>query len=99
MYEVKRWHCSHCTKVLSKKADMARHEKLCPRNPESKSCGTCGHLTMVAHYVDHPELGKVNHPEPKCELGRFRHDNRTPRNPFGMRSNCPYHVTDPYRFN
>lgn len=97
MHEVKRWHCGYCTKVLSKKADMARHEKLCPRNPESKSCGTCEYLTTttVPSQTDPHSVREV----PVCELGQFRQDNRTPRNPFGMRSNCPYHVTDPYRFN
>ena len=98
MYEVKRFHCSYCRKVLSKKSDMAEHEKVCPRNPESKSCGTCEHLVMVPHFVYHPEFGKINIPEPECELNQFSTDNRTQRNPYGMRSNCPCHVTDPYRF-
>ena len=99
MHVVKRFHCSYCTKVLSKKSDMERHEKYCPRNPESKSCGTCEHLEMVDNYVNHPEMDHpVNIPIPKCELNQFRSDNRTARNPHGMRSNCPFHVVDPYRF-
>ena len=99
MYEVKRFHCSYCTKVLSKKADMVRHEQFCPRNPESKSCGTCEHLRMVPQLVDHPEFGRLKLQKPVCELNQFRKDNRTARNPHGMRSNCPYHVTDPYLFD
>ena len=96
MYEVKRWHCSYCTKVLSKKSDMARHEKRCPRNPESKSCGTCAHL------VNKVIRGNGVKPDAAvsiCELRKFDPARRTPRNPFGLRSNCPFHVTDPYRFD
>ena len=97
MHEVKRWHCAFCTKVLSKKGDMARHEERCPRNPESKSCGTCEHLLMdtVPSPTDPHSVREV----PYCELAKFSADNRTPRNPFGLRSNCPFHVTDPYRFD
>lgn len=99
MYEVKRFHCDYCRKVLSNKSYMERHEKFCPRNPDSRSCGTCEHLVMVDHFVDHPEADHpVNIPIPTCELNKFSTDNRTERNPHGMRSNCPFHVLDPYRF-
>ena len=97
MYEVKRFHCAFCTKVLSKKADMARHERLCPRNPETKSCGTCAHLMMRP--VPSELIPGAVREVPYCELAKFSADNRTPRNPYGMRSNCPNHVTDQYRFN
>lgn len=94
MHEVKRWHCSYCTKVLSKKSDMAEHEKRCPRNPESKSCGTCGHFTTKSGVLPNG----MYYEQPVCEIGQFEQRNRTQRNPYGMRSNCPCHVTDPYRF-
>ena len=96
MREVKRWHCGYCTKVLSKKTDMERHEKFCPRNPESKSCGTCEHLKRAA--VPSKEIPGAVREIPMCELEQFSTDNRTERNPYGMRSNCPFHKTDPYRF-
>lgn len=97
MHEVKRYHCAHCTKVLSKKSDMAKHEQRCPRNPESKSCGTCEHLMM--RRVPSEATPDAFREIPECELNQFSKDNRTARNPYGMRSNCPYHVVDPYRFN
>lgn len=97
MHEVKRWHCSYCTKVLSKKSDMERHEKFCPRNPDSRSCGTCEYLLMDT--VPSPTDPHAVREVPRCELDKFRTDNRTERNPHGMRSSCPFHVIDPYRFN
>ena len=75
---------------------MARHEKLCPQNPDSKSCGTCEHFynKIVRGSGDTPDTAVS-----VCAVGEFDPARKTDRNPFGMRSNCPFHVVDPYRFN
>lgn len=91
MHQVKRYHCDYCRRTLAKKSDMEKHEKRCPHNPESRSCGTCAHLTYHTERCDTREI-------PVCELGQFDPGKRTERNPYGMRSDCPSHATDPYRF-
>lgn len=96
MHEVKRYHCDHCTKVLSKKSDMVKHERRCPRNPESRSCGTCLYLT---YKILRGDSATPDTAVSICELGQFDPARKTKRNPYGLRSNCPYYVVDPYRFN
>ena len=91
MRVVKRFQCDFCKKVLSKKSDMEKHEERCPRNPATKSCGTCSHLrhTSDAHGFD----------TVYCEMAAFSAENRTDRNPLGLRSMCPCYARDQYRFN
>lgn len=91
MHIVKRYHCDHCRRTLSRKSDMEKHEKRCPHNPGSRSCGTCAHMIYRTERGEHRDI-------PICEIGQFDQEKTSERNPYGLRSNCPHHITDPYRF-
>lgn len=88
MYTVKRFHCDYCNLTRANKTQMAQHEKICIRNPESKSCGTCENLTYATERGEHKTV-------PVCRLAKFDPGKITERNPCGMRTGCPFHKTDP----
>lgn len=85
MYTVKRFHCGFCKKTLSKKSEMAAHEKICPLNPESRSCGTCSNFERIAD-----ENGREI---PHCAIGKMTPNPDSHKNPYGMKSNCIFHHT------
>ena len=45
MYKVEAYRCDHCNKLKASKSNMKKHESICFRNPESKSCITCVSFT------------------------------------------------------
>ena len=74
---VKRYQCPHCSRTHSKKAAATAHIARCWRNPDTKSCKTCRHLTPPEEgpYPEHPGW-----PE-QCDVKRSLTN--------GLRTGCP----------
>jgi len=45
------WKCGHCSKTGKEWYKMAKHEKNCQFNPETKHCCSCGNSVDEPFYV------------------------------------------------
>lgn len=65
--------CDFCPKrrPFKVKSSCVRHEKNCYRNPQTRSCKTCGNFEMVTDYRDYLQGGEhvqVDFQSPSCKL-------------------------------
>jgi hypothetical protein len=88
MYQVKAYHCDFCRKILANAARMTVHEKICLKNPETRSCATCLHLQEKNVSSGDGEQKTTDF---YCELYKMIPENeRTKRNPLGLRTKCEF---------
>lgn len=84
MHKVDRFHCDFCRKTMASPYAMAKHEKVCPKNPASHSCGTCKNFSREIQALDNG----LEYTVPVCLVNAFDRNPENQRNPYGMKSNC-----------
>ena len=91
MHKVTVWHCDFCKKMFQGKGIMENHEKICFKNPATKSCATCAYLGKSPAPTRVPGVMRDAW---TFSAGHITDADRTKKNPQGLKSGCEFYKTD-----